>query len=434
MESEFANKRVVVAGLGRFGGNIAAARWLCEQGARVLITDQEKEEKLQNSMRLLADLPIEWRLGEHRIEDFTQANLVVASPAIPPSNSFLAAAREAGVPITTEMKLFIERLPRGVKTVAVTGTKGKSTTTTLLGMMLKTRYQVHVGGNIGKSLLFDLPKIGPDDLVLLELSSFMLEYLRPLRWSPYVAVYTFISQDHLEWHGGLPGYLSAKGVLVESQGVDDFVIFNPHNAPSAQLAERSRARKIPYSDARFELRLPGAHNQLNAQAAFAAAACMGIEFADAQAAVWDFAGLAHRLQLVHEQGGVRYFNDSIATIPEAAIAALQSFEPRKVIQIVGGYDKHLERDTLINKLDQRAKAVLCIGATGPGIARELAAIRNRNSPPVHDCGDLNTAMIVARRLARPGDVVLLSTGFASYDQFSNFEQRGEKFASLAGNS
>ena len=182
----------------------------------------------------------------------------------------------------------------------------------------------------------------------------------------------------------------------------------------------------------FELRLPGKHNQLNAQAAFAAAECFGIGLDEAQNAVRDFVGLPHRLQLVHEYGGVRYFNDSIATIPEAAIAALESFPARQVIQIVGGYDKHLDWAGLIQKLDARAKAVLCIGATGPAIAKELAAIRNSQSPPVHDCEDLATAMIVARRLARPGDVVLLSTGFASYDQFGNFEERGKKFAELAG--
>jgi UDP-N-acetylmuramoylalanine--D-glutamate ligase len=139
------------------------------------------------------------------------------------------------------------------------------------------------------------------------------------------------------------------------------------------------------------------------------------------------------LQLVHEYGGVRYFNDSIATIPEAAIAALESFPANKVIQIVGGYDKHLDRSALISKLDARAKAILCIGATGPAIAAELAGLRHRQSPPVHDCTDLATAMIVARRLARPGDIVLLSTGFASYDQFGNFEERGKKFAELASN-
>ena len=208
-----------------------------------MVTDQEKEEKLQESVKQLADLPIAWRLGEHRIEDFTKADLVVASPAIPPSNPLLMAARESGVPITTEMKLFIERLPRNVKTLAVTGTKGKSTTTTLLGMMLKTRYEVHLGGNIGKSLLFDLPRMRETDLVLLELSSFMLEYLRPLKWSPHVAVYTFVSQDHLEWHGGLEGYLAAKGVLVESQKPEDFVVYNPENLAATELAMRSRGQK-----------------------------------------------------------------------------------------------------------------------------------------------------------------------------------------------
>lgn len=428
---EFQQRRITVAGLGRFGGSIAVARWLAEQGARVVVTDKEPAEKLENSLKQLADLPIEYHLGGHKEKDFTQADLVVASPAIPPTNEFLQAARNAGVAITTEIKLFIERLPHNITTLAVTGTKGKSTTTTLLNLMLKTRYPVHLGGNIGKSLLFDLPNIRAGDLVLLELSSFMLEYLRPLKWSPHVAVYTMISQDHLDWHGGVAGYISAKSVLVESQSQNDFVIYNPENSGAAELAKRSAGKKTPFTKRTFELRLPGAHNQLNAQAAFAAANCMGVDFEAAQTAIRDFAGLSHRLQLVHEYAGVRYINDSIATIPEAAIAALESFPPKSVIQIVGGYEKHLDHSAMIRALDNSAKAVLCIGATGPAIATELAAIRSRQSPPVHNCGDLSTAMILARRLASPGDVVLLSTGFASYDQFSNFEQRGEKFTALS---
>src|SRR5712671_602068 len=178
------NKRVTVAGLGKFGGNIAAARWLIEQGARVVVTDKSPREKLIDSMRQLEGLPIEWRLGEQREEDFTAADLVVASPAIAPNNSFLVAARKAGVPIVTEIILFIERCPATI--VGVTGTKGKSTTTALLGEMLKTRFETYVGGNIGGSLLAELPRIGKEDVVVLELSSFMLHYLRERRWSPHV--------------------------------------------------------------------------------------------------------------------------------------------------------------------------------------------------------------------------------------------------------
>src|SRR5438105_3634492 len=191
-------KRVTVAGLGRFGGQIAAARWLVQQGAKVTVTDKESREKLAESVQQLSELPIQWRLGEHVKDDFTTADLIVASPAIPLSNEYLSAARAAGVPITTEIRLFIERCP--AKIVGVTGTKGKSTTTAMLGRILKEKYTAWVGGNIGKSLLADLPQIQPDHLAVLELSSFMLEYLEEAEFSPHVAVVTMIAPDHLDRH------------------------------------------------------------------------------------------------------------------------------------------------------------------------------------------------------------------------------------------
>src|SRR5438270_7508783 len=163
---DFRDKRVTVAGLGRFGGTVAAARWLVEQGARVLVTDKAAPEKLKEPRRQLEGLPIEFRLGEHRVEDFTSADLVVISPAIPPTNELLIATRAAGVPVTLEIELFIERCP--TKIIGVTATKGKSTTTSMLGAMLRQKHRVHVGGNIGGSLLFDLPKIESTDLVALE--------------------------------------------------------------------------------------------------------------------------------------------------------------------------------------------------------------------------------------------------------------------------
>jgi UDP-N-acetylmuramoylalanine--D-glutamate ligase len=179
----------------------------------------------------------------------------------------------------------------------------------------------------------------------------------------------------------------------------------------------------------FSLRVPGRHNQLNAQGAFTAAGLAGIRWEEAQAALADFPGLPHRLQLVHEAAGVRWYNDSIATIPAAAVAALESFEPGKVIQIIGGKDKHLAIDALVAALTARAKAVLCIGATGPMLAGALKGERT-----VLECGDLAAAVSQARRIAAAGDVVLLSPGYPSYDQYVNFEQRGDSFTRLARQS
>jgi len=424
---ELRSKRITVAGLGRFGGGIEVARWLAKQGAQVLVTDKEPPEKLADSVAQLAGLPIEFRLGQHRLEDFTGADLIVTSPAIPPHNQYLKAARDAGVPITTEIRLFIERCPCPI--LGVTGTKGKSTTTAMLGELLKTRYTTWVGGNIGGSLLHQLPNIKPDHVVVLELSSYMLEHLRPMKWSPRVAVVTMVTSDHLEWHGSHDAYVDAKKNIVRFQTERDVAVLNEHDAHAPAFAKETKAKVVRFGSPEhppFELTLVGAHNQTNAHAAFLAAGEMGVDPSSADGALRSFRGLPHRLQVVCERDGVKYVNDSIATIPEAAIAACDSFPPGKVIQIVGGYDKHLNMDAMCRHLAQNCKAILTIGAMGPLLAEAMRT----GAAEIHQCGDLVSAVAIARELSRPGDVVLLSTGCASYDQFVNFEARGEAFMKL----
>jgi len=424
------NKRVTVAGLGHFGGGIAVARWLVGQGAKVLVTDLASAEKLAHSVEQLAGLPIEFRLGEHVVGDFTECDLVVTSPAVAPTSTFLSAARDAGVPVTTEMRLFLERC-KAKRTLGVTGTKGKSTTTALLGRMLKRQYRTWIGGNIGLSLLADLPSIEPGHVVLLELSSYMLEYLRPMKWSPLVSVVTFLSADHTEWHGSQEAYLDAKMELVRHQKSTANLAVIPVGELGDRFAAATGATVVRYQldrERQFDLPLlPGDHNQLNAQAAFIAAQRLSVNWPEAQAAIRDFGGLPHRLQLVHEANGVRYYNDSIATIPEAAVVACKAFSPGTVIQIVGGSDKKLDMSPMCRELAQRAKALLCIGQIGPAISASAAG----RSAMVQDSGTLEVAMQQARQLARPGDVVLLSPGTASYGQFVNFEERGDAFARLA---
>ena len=424
-------KRVTVAGLGRFGGGIEVSRWLVAQGARVLVTDRDPAEKLAESVKKLDGLPIEFRLGEHRAADFTSTDLVVTSPAIPPHNSYLKAARDAGVPVTTEIRLFIERCPCA-RTVGVTGTKGKSTTTAMIGEILRTRFTTWVGGNIGGSLLSKLPEMKRDDVVVLELSSYMLEHLRQTKWSPHVAVVTMISADHLQWHGSFEAYVDAKLNLVRHQSPGDVAVLNTHDAHADAFARAARGRAVrvnPHDAEPFELSLVGEHNQLNAQLAHAAATSLGISREEASRGLRTFRGLPHRLQVVCQRDGVRYVNDSIATIPEAAIAANRAFAGDAVIQIVGGYDKHLDMRAMCRTLAATCKAVLTIGALGPSLAAQLRDVPERRAE-IHECGDLWTAVSTARHIASPGDVVLLSTGCASYDQFDNFEARGDAFAKL----
>jgi UDP-N-acetylmuramoylalanine--D-glutamate ligase len=425
------NQRVTVAGLGRFGGGVAVAKWLVEQGAKVLVTDQAAAAELVDSIEQLDGLPIEFRLGVENAEYFTKTDLVVANPAIPIASPLLHAAREAGVPITTEIRLFVERCVAPI--VGVTGTKGKSTTSKLLGLMLATKYKTWFGGNIGGSLLSNLGEIEPTHRVVLELSSYMLEHLKAMRWSPHVALVTMVASDHLAWHGSLAAYQDAKRNIVRFQGADDIAILNGADPGARSFAGDAGGRVVTYplpASRPFRLALPGAHNQLNAQGAFAAANVLGVTWEAAQAAAADFPGLPHRLQLVHESGGVRFYNDSIATIPEAAVAALESFPPHRVLQIVGGYDSQAPLTALCNALTERAKAVFCIGAVGPTIARILGESASQTAAAVYECGDLATAVKLATANAAAGDVVLLSTGCKSYDQFTNFEHRGERFVEL----
>jgi len=437
MLRDLAGRRVTVAGLGHFGGNVAAARWLVEQGAKVLVTDRAPADKLADSLAQLDGLPIDYKLGGHDIADFNGADLVVASPAIAPSNQYLAAARAMGVPVTTEICLFLERCPATV--VAVTGTKGKSTTSAMLGAILQRKFTTWFGGNIGKSLLPELPNIRRDHVVVLELSSFMLHYTGENAWSPHIAVVTMLAPDHLDWHGSFDAYADAKQNLLQFQRAGDVAILNEESPELLKWAgtthasgtEGQKPTVIPYGVAGrrpFELLIPGRHNQLNAQGAYAAAMVLGVSWDDAQAALSEYRGLPHRLQLVHEANGVRWFNDSIATIPEAAVAAMGAFDAGRVIQIVGGSDKGLDISPMVDALVSRARAVLCIGATGPAVAER---VRAAGGTAVYDCGDLPKAVATAKSLAAPGDIVLLSTGFASYDQFTNFEDRGEQFAHLA---
>jgi UDP-N-acetylmuramoylalanine--D-glutamate ligase len=345
------------------------------------------------------------------------------------------AAKSAGVPITTEIRLFIERCP--VPIIGITGTKGKSTTTAMLGEILNRKFKTWVGGNIGHSLLADLGNIEKSHLVVLELSSFMLEHLGAMQWSPHVAVITMIAADHLDWHGSESAYVHSKANILRFQRPDDIAVLNENDPSSAPLANLTMARRIWFGVAQrepLELILPGRHNQSNARAAFAAASELGISPDEIRDTLRNFRGLAHRLQLVHEANGIRYFDDSIATIPDAAVAALDSFPHRKVIQIVGGYDKGLPATAMCNAVVERAKAVLCIGATGKMLSTMMADSSYPGAAAVYHCGDLETAMKEARLIAAPGDIVLLSPGYASYDQFVNFEKRGEMFARLAAAS
>jgi UDP-N-acetylmuramoylalanine--D-glutamate ligase len=456
---ELRGRKVTVVGLGRFGGGLGAARYALGQGAQVTVTDLKGPDELAESVVALEDEPVTMHLGGHREEDFREADVVIVSPAVPKDSPMLAVAREAGAALTSEMNLFLEQCPARV--AAVTGSAGKSTTAALLARALAARYRVHFGGNIGRSLLQALPEIEPADLVCLELSSFQLEDAAALKWSPHVAVVTNLSPNHIDRHGSMAAYAAAKQNILRFQTADDFAVlpaapddaepddfgvsgwdaltrarvlrFSARQRPGdgaclegdrAVIALDGRREEVPLGSA---LRLPGRHNATNFLAAALAARLAGVPLAETAEATCGFTGLPHRLVLAAEIGDVAYYDDSKATTPAAARVALEAFGDRPVIAIAGGYDKRIDLRPLADALVRHAKAVMLIGQTAPALAEMLAA---RGHPHSEVAGTLERAVARIAETARPGDVVLLSPGHASWDQFASYEERGERFAML----
>jgi UDP-N-acetylmuramoylalanine--D-glutamate ligase len=446
MIQDWQGKRVTVMGLGRFGGGVGVTRWLAQNGAKVLVTDNAAPEKLQESLEAIAGIDVELRLGKHVERDFRDTELVVVSPAVPESSPFLHAACDTGVPITTEINLFVERCP--ARCVGVTGSVGKSTITAMTGHLLERTLadrRVWVGGNVGRSLLEDLGEIDADDLVVLELSSFQLARTPMVRWSPHVAVITNISPNHLDWHGTYEAYVAAKLQIVRFQdrGRDTVVLgddaelrrhfsaefgdvpgvwqYRLDGDIPAAVRERQRLRWE-----NVQLSVPGRHNRENAAAALTAAHVLGVAANAAVAALATFEGLPHRLQRVAIRDNVTYYNDSKSTTPEAAITAMNALDAPLLI-ILGGYDKGIDLAAAAKRAAKRAKFAACIGQTGPALVGTIRAARGE----AELFGNLATAVAACRQRAAPGDVILLSPACASWDMFIDYRQRGEEFTRLA---
>ncbi|MDP7636583.1 MAG: UDP-N-acetylmuramoyl-L-alanine--D-glutamate ligase [Phycisphaerae bacterium] len=430
--ADIAGLRVTVVGLGRFGGGVGVTRWLAGMGAKVTVSDKAPAADLAESIEQLEGLEVTLHLGGHDPRDLLQADLLVVNPAIGLDSPLLQAARDAGVPQTTEINLFLQRCPAPI--VAVTGSVGKSTTTVMIGEILAKRFAVHVGGNIGRSLLENLDDIAPNHVVALELSSFQLAATPAVRISPHVAVVTNLSPNHLDRHGTMAAYQDAKKNIFRFQRGGDMLILNAADAEIAKWRVEAPARVDFFDPAAepFELTVVGVHNQTNAQAAWAAARQFGIDRTAAAEGLTAFGGLPHRLELAAEHGGVRYYNDSKCTTPGGAISALEAFEPRNVILIAGGYDKHLGFDALGRAIAKRVKTLIAIGATRDKIATAAEKHRVEDMPAIIMAEDLAAAVDIAADSTNKGDVVLLSPACASYDMFANYRRRGQAFAELVG--
>jgi len=431
-DQEIANKRVTVMGLGRFGGGVGVARWLANNGAHVIVSDIAPAEKLANSIAALDGLDIEFHLGCHDEKDFTSCDLLVVNPAVPFDSPYLQIARKAGVKITTEINLFLSRC-KG-KIIGITGSAGKSTTASMIGAILSNHFPTHLGGNIGISLLDELDTIEPDHLVVLELSSFQLFYTPIIAKSPHIAVVTNLHPNHLDRHGNMTNYADAKKNIFRFQGPDDVLILNRDDPEVVNWRDESVGIVRTFSpddEPAFDLKIPGRHNQANAQAAWQVAKHFGIKRESVAETLANFAGLPDRLELIDQHNGVRIYNDSKATTPQETIAALEALPARKIIIIVGGYDKKIDLTTLHKSLADRAKAVVTIGQTGEGIAKGVETIKaGSHLPIIVRAHQLPAAVNAAIGLCQPGDNLLLSPACASYDMFENYQQRGKMFTDL----
>ncbi|MFC1607077.1 UDP-N-acetylmuramoyl-L-alanine--D-glutamate ligase [Candidatus Latescibacterota bacterium] len=446
----FKNKRVTVMGLGSFGGGIGAARFLTGCGAQVTVTDMKSEHDLRESVKALDGYGVRFVLGRHDMSDFTETDLVVASPAVPRESDYIVAARSADVNLTTEVGLFVERCPATI--CGITGSNGKTTTVSMIRSILECSGDpFHVGGNIGGSLLSSLDSIGPDDHVVLELSSFQLEWLDDMGWSPRIAVILNIMPNHLDRHGTFERYRESKMAILKHQGQDDIALLVSDDPGSSSLRDMVQGTTIWVgTDHRYDgitvdngmigerrgavtapicnvdcLLVPGKHNILNAMSAVACTREMGIGHDDVCRGLATFAGVPHRLEYIGEYNGIRYYNDSKATTPEAAVAAISSFGC-PVIPILGGYDKNVSFENAAREMHGKVKWTALIGETSQAIAEQLdrvgiESIRFRS---------LDEAFSASIDHAEAGDVIVLTPGCASYDMFPNYEVRGNIFRDM----
>jgi UDP-N-acetylmuramoylalanine--D-glutamate ligase len=446
----FSGKRVSIIGLAREGTDLA--RVLAAEGAAVLVNDARQPAALADRLAELDGLPVRYALGGHPLEPVLDADVVFSSPGVPPELPLLAEARARNIPISSATQLFFERCPAPI--VGITGSSGKTTTTTLVGRIFEQAgRKTLVGGNIGVPVLGRLGEITPDHWVILELSSFQLE---PLTVSPHIAAVTNITPNHLDRHHTMAAYTAAKAQIVNHQRASDWAVLNADDSGSSGLRPRghiirfslrrpdendpftgayldgdtlvlSRAGRRDVICQRRELQAPGLHNVANVLTACAIASAADIDVSAMRAVATSFTGVRHRLELIAEHEGVKYVNDSIATAPERSMAGLAVYDGTPVILLAGGRDKHLPMDDWGRLIARTARALITFGELAP-LVTQAATAAGLPSHSVHQAGTVARAVALARGMARPGDVVLLSPGGTSYDQYQDFEQRGDDFA------
>lgn len=441
------DKKVAVVGVGV--SNRPLIELLCKNGISVTACDKSERENFGGAIEYLEGLGAEMRLGEGYLDNLTGFDVIFRTPGMRPDVPALEQARAAGAEITSEMEVFFRVCPATI--LAVTGSDGKTTTTTIIAGLLKAAgYRTFVGGNIGRPLLADVPQMTEKDIAVLELSSFQLMTMQE---SPHIAVVTNLSPNHLDVHKDMDEYVEAKRNICRYQTSGDKLIVNRDNDIAHSFAGETKGEVkffsrqsslehgvwirngvicveeeevLPLED----ILLPGVHNIENYMAAIAAVDGL-VPHQVVRNFARTFGGVEHRIELVRELDGVRYYNDSIASSPTRTIAGLRSFK-EKVILIAGGYDKNIPYDELGPEIVEHAKTLILTGKTGVKIKAATLAAEGYEAgkPEIIERDEFEEAVLAARAAAQPGDVVILSPASASFDRFKNFMERGETFKKI----
>jgi len=452
MMSGLAGKQVLIIGAARQG--LALARFFAARGALPILNDQRSAETLAGAVQSLEGLPVRWALGGHPLELLDSAELICVSGGVPLELPIIAEAQRRGIPVTNDSQIFIDAAAAPV--IGITGSAGKTTTTTLVGRMAmdfaaRSGRKAWVGGNIGLPLVEYVDDIQPNDLVVVEYSSFQLELMTT---SPHLGAVLNITPNHLDRHGTFEAYARAKARILQYQTPADIAVLNPQDPGSWDLRGEVRGSLVTfgidrpagsgsyiengslnYTDGnrvielmpRELIRLRGDHNLLNVLAACAVACAAGFPVESIQAGVRDFNGVEHRLEYVRTWKGVDWYNDSIATAPERTMAAIEAFDEPLVV-LLGGRDKNLPWEKLADLLHNRVDHVIVFGEAAGKILEAVGPLKpGRRLQTISHQPGLEAAVQAAAEIVEPGDVVLLSPGGTSFDEFSDFSIRGEHF-------
>jgi UDP-N-acetylmuramoylalanine--D-glutamate ligase len=451
LRKEWSGRRVTVMGLGqiRWGSGWSSAAFFASLGAKVTVTDQKSADSFTPALKALRPYPITYVFGKHRLQDFSTADLVIKNPIVSLRSPYLRAARRKKIPIETDVSWFVQHCSSRV--IGVTGTRGKSTTATLIAHLLGGESKkIYLGGNVGRSPLRFLFQLRPDSLVVLELSSWMLESLSPHRWSPSVAVLTNVYRDHLNTYGSFAEYTSAKALITKFQRPGDLLVYNDDHPIVKRIARKTKAACLRFSlhhkaevfaqkntlylqsggtvrpmATTKDIQLLGQHNIANTLAALGAVSPFMTSKAFIRSRLRSFQGVPERLETIRVFRKRRFINDTTATSPDATIAALECF-PKPLVLIAGGTDKELDFRLVARTILRRVSSLVLLPGSGTiRLQRELKRLGFRRSlGPVQSMPE---AVSIAWNQSTPGSTILLSPGATSFGLFTNEFDRGRAF-------